>query len=190
MSTSTPSASTSASTSASGSGSGSRSTSTHGPTLKAPSNSNAVESFYNALSTRLSCYTLTNTSPISDAAIHEAVSQAIQHAPSSFNSQSTRAVILLKADHERFWDLGDSLVKAAMPAAYPSLAPRVQGFKAAYGTVLWFEDQAALEGLRAKNPGIGHMFADCMSPLLPFVFSFVSFQSPRRRPLASYQGPC
>lgn len=56
---------------------------------------------------RRTIYALGKTSPISDLdnKIEELVNAAIHHVPSSFNTQSTRLVVLLHAEHERLWDL-------------------------------------------------------------------------------------
>jgi predicted oxidoreductase (fatty acid repression mutant protein) len=114
-----------------------------------------------AISTRRSIYTLTNSSPIPSAAIRDTVHQALLHAPSSFNVQSARAVILLGSAHRRLWDLGAACLQAAVPpAAYEALVPRVRGFRAAHGTVLFFEDQAALDALRQKQAAIAAMVSD------------------------------
>lgn len=133
----------------------------------------ALQAFFAPIRSRISCYSLTNTSPISDAKIQLIVEIAIKHAPSAFNVQSARAVILLKADHEKLWDIADKSMKAAMPeAAYQALVPRVQGFRAAYGSVLWFEDQEALDTLKEKNPAIQASIGDCMLPCLAPLFAF------------------
>jgi uncharacterized protein len=121
-----------------------------------------TESFLAAVQHRISCYTLQKQSPISDARIHEIVNAAIKNAPSAFNVQSARAVVLVKAEHDKLWDLADVCLKNAMPeAAYETLKPRVQGFRAAYGSVLWFEDHEALDALKFKNPGIQHVIPEC-----------------------------
>ncbi|KIY01829.1 uncharacterized protein Z520_01967 [Fonsecaea multimorphosa CBS 102226] len=107
---------------------------------------------------RCSCYNLTKASPIADSRIREIIESAVKHTPSAFNVQSTRAVVLVKQDHEKLWDIGDAALKSAMPEqAYAALAPKIQGFRAAYGTVLWFEDQSALDALKEKNPAIQHV---------------------------------
>ena len=68
-------------------------------------------------------------------------------------------MVLLKDEHQTLWDLADSVAKATAPEEIYNkmLGKMVQGFRAGYGTVLWFEDQDALEGLRAKNPLFGHL---------------------------------
>lgn len=95
-----------------------------------------VKTLFDIAENRKSVYTLTNKSPISDDRIKEIVSLAVKHAPSSWNVQSARAVILLKKDHEKLWDIGDKVLKSALPeAVYQTMAPRVAGFRAAYGSV-------------------------------------------------------
>lgn len=126
------------------------------------SSSPALEAFLNPIESRISCYGLTNTSPIPDAKIKSIVEFTIKNTPSAFNVQSARAVILFKADHEKLWDIADKHLKAAMPeAAYQALASRVKMFRAAYGSVLWFEDQDALDALKGKNPAIQASVAEC-----------------------------
>lgn len=122
----------------------------------------SVDNLFAAIENRISCYSLANKSPIPDSRIHEIVNSTVKHTPSAFNVQSARAVILLKQDHEKLWDIGDACLKKAMPEpAYLALAPKVQGFKESYGTILFFEDQAALDTLKSKNPGIQHVIPEC-----------------------------
>ena len=117
-----------------------------------------VDNLFAAATTRISCYTLTKESPISDDRINEIVGFAIKHAPSSFNVQSARAVILTKSHHDKLWDIADSTAKAKKSEKeYGMLGGMVKGFAGAYGTVLWFEDTEALDGLAAKNPMFGHL---------------------------------
>jgi uncharacterized protein len=130
----------------------------------------ASQEFLTAVQSRLSCYTLTNTSPIPDTRIHEIINSTIKHAPSTFNVQSARAIILLKSEHEKLWDMADACLKKAVPEqAYNSLKGRVKGFRDAYGTVMWFEDQEALEKLGQSSPSMGaikHLFPSCKLSLL------------------------
>ena len=111
-----------------------------------------------AIETRRSIYGLTKTLPIPDSRVNEIVSHAIKNCPSPFNTQSARAVILTRGEHEKLWDMADAMLKGMLPeAAYQGLAPRVAGFRAAYGSVCWFEDQAALEEMGQKNPRVAGM---------------------------------
>lgn len=117
-----------------------------------------TESLFAAAETRISCYDLTKSSPILPARIQEIIEQSVKHAPSSFNVQSTRAVILIKDDHETLWDIADRVAKSKHPQAHEKmLSKMIAGFKGAYGTVLWLEDEEALSSLAAKQALFGHL---------------------------------
>jgi predicted oxidoreductase (fatty acid repression mutant protein) len=62
------------------------------------------KTFFDAVVERRTYYQLNKESPISDKRITEIAEKALLHVPSSFNSQSTRLVVLLNNDHEQFWD--------------------------------------------------------------------------------------
>jgi predicted oxidoreductase (fatty acid repression mutant protein) len=52
--------------------------------------------------------------------------------------------VLLRGDkHDAFWDNLKEVLRGIVkdPAAFAESAARVDGFKAGYGTVLFFEDQ-------------------------------------------------
>jgi predicted oxidoreductase (fatty acid repression mutant protein) len=93
-------------------------------------------SFLDAVAHRRSIYTLTKSSPISDDRIEAVVSQLVKDVPSSFNSQSSRLVLLLKDEHDKFWDIVRDALKAIVPEdKWESTANRIGGFRAGYGTV-------------------------------------------------------
>lgn len=102
-------------------------------------------SFLDAIRCRRSIYTLNNTSPISDAQIESIVKEAILHTPSTFNTQSTRLVLLLHKDHETFWSLVKECLKPLTPPdKFPRTATKMDNFAAAYGTILFYEDQTVV----------------------------------------------
>ena len=130
---------------------------------KMSSSSASFESLVSAIETRRSIYTLKKESPVSNDRLTEIVQTAVKHSPSAFNVQSARAVILFGGDHEQLWSIADAQLKKAMPEpAYQALAPKVAGLKAAYGTVMWFEDQADLDALKSKNAAIQHVVPECV----------------------------
>lgn len=98
--------------------------------------------FLDAVKARRTHYALSSESPIPDSKIHEIVNTAVKNVPSSFNSQSTRVVVLLGAEHQKLWgDIVKPAVKAVAPAdAWPASEQRLSGFQAGYGTILFYED--------------------------------------------------
>lgn len=103
-----------------------------------------------ALETRRSIYALGNTSPISDSEIENILKEAVKHVPSSFNSQSTRVVLLLGDQHKKLWSIVKETLRKIVPAeAFGDTESKIDGcFAAGYGTVLFFEDQEVIEGLQ------------------------------------------
>lgn len=98
--------------------------------------SSSTQAFFAPLLARHSIYKLHKSSPISNERIQEIVTFAITNAPSPFNVQSARAVILLGAEHDKLWDIGLEVLKVSLPeAAYNAMSPKVLGFKAGYGSV-------------------------------------------------------
>jgi hypothetical protein len=89
-----------------------------------------------AVKHRRTVYKLEKKSPISDDRIKEIVTQAIHDVPSSFNSQSTRLVVLVKEQHDKFWQIVADVLKAQLPEdQWEKSKPRIDMFEAAYGTV-------------------------------------------------------
>lgn len=90
-----------------------------------------------AVKERRSYYALEATSPISDSRIQEIIEETLLHTPSTFNSQSTRLVLLLSSEHVKLWgDIVKPAVKAVMPADFwPSTEEKLTGFQNSYGTV-------------------------------------------------------
>lgn len=93
-------------------------------------------SFKDAVKHRRTVYQLNKKSPADDKKIEEIARIAIKDVPSSFNSQSTRLVILLKDEHDKFWDIVKDILKVHVPEdKWEHTGQRIQGFRNAYGTV-------------------------------------------------------
>ncbi|MNO27632.1 Nitroreductase family protein [compost metagenome] len=107
------------------------------------------KTFFDAVKSRRSVYAISKESPISDAEIQEIVEAAVLHSPTSFNSQSSRAVVLLGDKHDKVWDItSDTLRKIVPTEQFEGTAQKLSSFKAGYGTVLFFEDQAVVKHLQ------------------------------------------
>jgi hypothetical protein len=97
------------------------------------------KSFLTAVKDRRSIYQLNKSSPISDKQIVDIVNTLALHVPSSFNSQSTRLVVLLHKEHDTFWDQVRDVLKPMVPEdQWSRTEGKVAGFKGAYGTVSLF----------------------------------------------------
>ena len=111
-----------------------------------------MRTFQEALKNRRTCYNISDKSPVTDGQIKEILSFALLHVPSAFNSQSTRLVLLLGAQHKKLWEITlNILKKITPPAAFAKTEQKINGsFSCGYGTVLFFEDTAVIKGLQDK----------------------------------------
>lgn len=109
--------------------------------------------FYSAVESRRSYYSITNHSPIPDGRIVEIVQFAVKHAPSAYNSQGGRVVLLLGAEHTALWSIVLDTLRPMVPAErFAKTESKVKGFAAGHGTVLFFEDQAVVQAHQRQYP--------------------------------------
>lgn len=109
---------------------------------------------------RRSIYALNNNLPISNDEVLNIVEHAILHTPSSFNSQSTRLVVLFGEEHQKVWQITEDLLRKMVndDEKFKSTEAKIASFKAGAGTILFFEDQAVVKGLQAQFPAYAHNF--------------------------------
>jgi len=100
----------------------------------------STSAFMQTVALRRSIYALNATSPISDARILDLTHQTLRGVPSAFNSQTTRLVVLLKAEHVRFWAMARDVFLADVQddKAKEALAAKMDGYAKAYGSVRFF----------------------------------------------------
>lgn len=112
-----------------------------------------------AAETRRSVYALNRNLPLPAADVAAIIEHALRHTPSSFNSQSTRLLVLFGAEHEKLWDIAENALRAIVPAEnFAPTAQKLAGFRAAAGTVLFYEDKSVVEGLQAQFPAYADNF--------------------------------
>lgn len=85
------------------------------------------------------------------------IQEAIRQSPSSFNTQSSRAVILLDDAHKKFWN--EDIKALGNKGVVEYMAQRLPLFAAGKGTVLFFEDQNVIKGMQERN--------QAFAPVLP-----------------------
>ncbi|KAJ5563939.1 hypothetical protein N7513_000181 [Penicillium frequentans] len=117
----------------------------------------ATTTLLELVKSRRTYYGLKAESPISDDAIERIVEDSVLHVPSSFNTQTSRVVLLLKEEHKKVWDIAISAMEGLVAAgiltqeAYEaSTKPKLNAFRAAYGTVLFFVDYESLATIKEK----------------------------------------
>ncbi|KAK2072266.1 hypothetical protein P8C59_006632 [Phyllachora maydis] len=112
-----------------------------------------ADAFLEAIGNRRTYYGLNKELSISPDRIQHLVKQAVALVPSSFNSQSNRVMVLFGAEHDKLWDMVHDVLQGIVPAEqFAATAKRLAGFKAAAGSMLFFEDQDTVRAFEAKFP--------------------------------------
>jgi predicted oxidoreductase (fatty acid repression mutant protein) len=108
------------------------------PEFKNPATSTLLE----LVKARRTYYDLKGESPVSDDVIERIVQDSVLHVPSSFNTQTSRVVLLLKEEHQKVWDIAIKVMEGLVAAGHvsqdmfeTSTKPKLNAFRAAYGTV-------------------------------------------------------
>jgi predicted oxidoreductase (fatty acid repression mutant protein) len=108
-------------------------------------------SYIEAIKKRRTQYALGKDLPLPQANVTALIKEAMRQAPSSFNSQSSRAVILFGAQSVKFWNLVKDALRKIVPVdAFAQTEKKLDNFAAGAGTVLFFEDQDVVKGLQQK----------------------------------------
>ncbi|WP_311082853.1 nitroreductase family protein [Paenibacillus polymyxa] len=108
--------------------------------------------FFTALKDRRSYYGISKEQVISDQRIQEIVEEAVKYTPTSFNSQTSRAVVLLGEHHDKLWNITEGILREVVgnEEQFKSTAEKMNGFRSGYGTVLFFEDNNVIAGLQQQ----------------------------------------
>ena len=115
--------------------------------------------FYTAIKERRSFYEIKPETKISNERISEVIEDAVLHAPSAFNSQSARAVLLLGEHHKKLWDITkEALMKIVKSEQWQKTEDKISSFANGYGTILYFDDDLTVKGLQESFPAYSENF--------------------------------
>ena len=116
--------------------------------------------FLDLINKRRTIYAIGKNVEHSTEHLTDLIQNAIKQSPSSFNSQSSRAVILFNAEHEKFWGFVKEKLKsyAKDEASAAKTSAKMDSFAAGVGTVLFFEDMDIIAGLQDKFPSYAENF--------------------------------
>jgi len=107
--------------------------------------------FIDALKQRRTQYALGRNVSQSKETLAALIQEAIKHAPSSFNSQTSRAVILFGDESQQVWRIATEEVRKVAPAeGFEKTEAKLASFAAGVGTVLFYEDQDVVRSLQEK----------------------------------------
>ncbi|ENV44905.1 nitroreductase family protein [Acinetobacter schindleri] len=109
--------------------------------------------FLDQIKQRRSIYAIGNNVSLDQTEVENTIKEAVRHSPSSFNSQTSRVVILFGESHQNFWNIVRDTLKKIVPAdAFEGTNNKINSFAAGYGTALFYEDQEVVKGLQAQFP--------------------------------------
>lgn len=109
-------------------------------------------SIIESLEKRRSVYQLNKELPVADDEVTATIRRAVELVPDAFNMRSQRAVAVLGAKQDELWD--------AIYDAFGGKVARekIDGFKAAAGTVLYFTDEDVVAGMQEQFPRYAENF--------------------------------
>lgn len=116
-----------------------------------------VNQFLEAAKKRRSIFALDKEIKVSKEEIVETIEEAVKYAPSAFNSQTARTVILFGAAHEKLWGTGgiaEKAIRKVLPEgqSFDPTAKKLDSFNAGAGTILYFEDVSIVKNLQTQFP--------------------------------------
>lgn len=113
-----------------------------------------MESYFTDLvRKRRSIYQLNREIELSEAEVISLIQAVLKDAPTAFNNQSSKIMILLDGEHEKLWEIVRERLRPEMKGRdFSRTDQKMDGFKAAYGTVLFFDDQSVTKRFKEENP--------------------------------------
>lgn len=112
-----------------------------------------LKDFRTAVEERRTYYGIGKESPVTYEQIKEVIDHAVKYAPSAFNSQSGRVVLLLGEHHNKLWDVTMETLRKIVPAdEFAPTEDKINSFHNGYGTLLFFEDVSIVKGLQEQFP--------------------------------------
>ena len=112
-----------------------------------------MKCFKEAVVNRRSVYSLGKNISMLEEEILGAVGRMVKETPSPFNIQSARVIVAMNEHHENVWNITEDVLKNIVSIAqYKETEKKLEGFKAAYGTILFFEDESIIRSLQAQYP--------------------------------------
>lgn len=109
--------------------------------------------YFEAVKNRRTYYNISKESVLKDHEIESLLKDAVKYTPSAFNSKSSRVVLLLGENHNKFWNIVMEELRKLVPAdKFSSTEAKINTFAMGYGTVLFYEDQSIVKGLQDNFP--------------------------------------
>lgn len=117
--------------------------------------------FIEAVAHRRSYYHLDNRALVDDNIVVELMDEFLTTLPSPFNVQSARMVLLLDEQHHELWRIVLDALRHITPSdRFKRTKAKIErAFMSGHGTILFYEDEKALNHMRESYP----LYADNMT---------------------------
>ena len=97
-----------------------------------------------SLANRRTIYNLNKNLPVSVDEVIKTVQNVTELVPDAFNMKSSRVVVVTGAKQDELWDKIYDVFEGKVPRE------KIDGFKAAAGTILYFYDDAVVKNMQAQ----------------------------------------
>jgi len=113
-----------------------------------------ARNFLQTIQHRRTLYALSKKQILPDEEVIKYIRAFVKEAPSAFNVQSSRVVVLLGAEHDQYWGqiVPEALRAVAGEQAVEASKAKLAGFQAGTGTILFFEDMKLIQGQQEAYP--------------------------------------
>ena len=109
-------------------------------------------SIIQALADRRSIYALDKRLPVPEAEVKALVKQVTELVPDAFNMKSARVAVVLGRMQDTLWDTIFDAFEGKVAKE------KIDGFRAAAGTILYFYDEDTVKGLQRQYPAYAGNF--------------------------------
>ena len=98
------------------------------------------------LKQRRTYYNLNKTLPVSNDEVKKVIEEITELVPDAFNMKSARVLVVMDKKQDELWDRIFDTFEGKVPRE------KIDGFKAAAGTILYFYDEEVVGALQKKFP--------------------------------------
>lgn len=115
--------------------------------------------YFEAIKNRRSIHALEDVEVIPDEKVIEIVELALDHTPTAFNGQETRAVVLFGEKHRELWNDAEKIAREKVgDGDFSRTESRINGFRNGRGTILFFQDTAITKDFQKRMPQFHNEF--------------------------------
>ena len=116
--------------------------------------------YIDTIKKRRSVYSLSDDIPVGNEEIVSLIRTVTVESPSAFNMQSARAVVLFGDEHRKLWDITEATLRKIVPEnSFAPTKAKMEMFRKAAGTVLFYEDEAVVDSFKKKFPTYASNFS-------------------------------